>query len=191
MNRRKAIGGILGFTGVGLASVAGYKYVLGNSKQQKVAVKAYFDLISELVDVIIPTTAASPGAKLAQVQDYIINYMEDCASRKEYNNFLNGLNDLSERCENTYGCNFEACSALQKNELLENLDNSWNSKGLLMKINNKLLGRSFFNILKTLTIEGYCTSFIGATKHLAYLPIPGRYKAITTLSIHQKSWATK
>ena len=51
MNRRKAIGGILGFTGVGLASVAGYKYVLGNSKQHKVAVKAYFDLISELVDV--------------------------------------------------------------------------------------------------------------------------------------------
>jgi len=191
MNRRKAIGGILGLTGIGLTSVTGYKYFLGNSIENKVEIKSYLDLISELVDVIIPATTASPGAKLAQVQDYIIIYMEECASRKEYNNFLNGLNDLSERCENTYGCNFEACSALQKNELLENLDNSWNSKGLLMKINNKLLGRSFFNILKSLTIEGYCTSFIGATKHLSYLPIPGRYKAITTLSIHQKSWATK
>jgi len=191
MNRRKAIGGILGFTGVGLASIAGYKYVLGNSNEHKVAVKAYFDLISELVDVIIPTTADSPGAKLAQVQDYIINYMEDCASPKEYNNFINGLNDLSERCENTYGCNFESCSAFQKKELLEHLDNSWNSKGVLMKINNKLLGRSFFNILKTLTIEGYCTSSIGATKHLAYNPIPGKYVAITTLKINQKSWATK
>ena len=191
MNRRKAIGGILGFTGIGLASVAGYKYALGDSKQHKVAVKAYFDLISELVDVIIPTTANSPGAKLAQVQDYIINYMEDCASRKEYTNFLNGLNNLRERCENNYGCNFESCSTLQKNELLDNLDNSWNSKGLLMKINNKLLGRSFFNILKTLTIEGYCTSSIGATKHLVYNPIPGKYVAITTLKINQKSWATK
>jgi len=191
MNRRKAIGGILGFTGIGLASVAGYKYALGDSKQHKVAVKAYFDLISELVDVIIPTTANSPGAKLAQVQDYIINYMEDCASRKEYTNFLNGLNNLRERCENNYGCNFESCSTLQKNELLDNLDNSWNSKGLLMKINNKLLGRSFFNILKTLTIEGYCTSYIGATKHLEYNPIPGKYVAITTLKINQKSWATK
>ena len=191
MNRRKAIGGILGITGVGLASVATYKYGLGNSKQHKVEIRAYYDLISELVDVIIPTTAASLGAKSAQVQDFIINYIEDCASPKEYNNFINGLNDLNERCENSYGCNFEACSALQKNELLENLDNSWNSKGLLMKINNKLLGRSFFNILKTLTIEGYCTSSIGATKHLAYLPIPGNYKAITTLGPHQKSWATK
>ena len=191
MNRRKAIGGILGFTGVGLASVTGYKYFLGNSINNKVELKVYFDLISELVDVIIPTTAVSPGAKLAGVQDYIMNYMEDYASPKEYNNFINGLNDLREDSQNTYGCIFETCSVSQKNELLENLDNTWNSKGLLMKINNKLLGRSFFNILKTLTIEGYCTSFIGATKHLAYLPIPGRYKAITTLSIHQKSWATK
>ena len=155
------------------------------------AVKAYFDLISELVDVIIPTTTDSGGAKLAQVQDYIINYMEDCASPKEYNNFINGLNDLTERCENTYGRKFEDCSVLQKKELLEDLDNSWNSKGLLMKINNKLLGRSFFNILKTLTIEGYCTSSIGATKHLVYNPIPGKYVAITTLKINQKSWATK
>ena len=191
MKRRKAIRGILGFTGVGFVSVAGYKYVLENSKQPKVAVKAYFELISELVDVIIPATADSGGAKLAQVQDYIINYIEDCATPKEYNNFINGLNDLSERCKNTYGCNFEDCSAFQKKELLEHLNNSWFSKGLLMKINNKLLGRSFFNILKTLTIEGYCTSYIGATKHLKYLSIPGNYKAVTSLKANQKAWATK
>jgi len=191
MNRRKAIGGILGITGVGLASVTGVKYFIGDSNHDSGKLAAHINLIAELAEVIIPTTADSPGAKPAQVQDYIINYMEDCASRKEYNNFLNGLNDLRDRCENNYGCNFKDCSGEQKIQLLENLDNSWNSKGLLMKINNKLLGRSFFNILKTLTIEGYCTSYIGATKHLEYNPIPGKYVAITTLKINQKSWATK
>jgi len=190
MNRRKAIGGILGLAGVSYASVIGITQFKENSTESKGRLAAHANLLAELVDVIIPATT-SPGAKMARVQDYIINYMEDCSSRKEYNNFLNGLNDLREECENSYGCNFKACSASQKNELLENLDNSWNSKGLLMKINNKLLGRSFFNLLKTLTIEGYCTSLMGMTKHLEYLPIPGGYKAVTALQANQKSWATK
>lgn len=190
MNRRKAIGGILGLAGVSYASVIGVSHFKENSTESRGKLAAHANFLAELVDVIIPATS-TPGAKMAGVQDYIINYMEDCSSSKEYTNFLNGLNDLHERSENAYGCNFETCSASQKNELLENLDNSWYSKGLLMKINNKLLGRSFFNLLKTLTIEGYCTSFMGATKHLEYLPIPGRYKAITTLQANQKSWATK
>lgn len=190
MNRRKAIGGILGLAGVSYASVIGINHFKENSTGSRGKLALHVNFIANLVDAIIPTTT-SPGAKMAGVQDYIINYMEDCSSRKEYKNFLNGLIDLYERCENTYGCNFEDCSASQKNELLENLENSWNSKGLLMKINNKLLGRSFFNLLKTLTVEGYCTSFTGATKHLEYLPIPGSYKAVTALQANQKSWATK
>ena len=35
MNRRKAIGGILGFTGVGLASFGSYKYFLGDLNKNK------------------------------------------------------------------------------------------------------------------------------------------------------------
>ena len=190
MNRRKAIGGILGLAGVSYASVIGVNHFKENSTESRGKLANHANFMSELVDVIIPATS-SPGAKMAGVQDYIINYMEDCSSSKEYTNFLNGLNDLRDQCKNTYGCNFESCSALQKNELIADLDNSWYSKGLLMKINNKLLGRSFFNLLKTLTIEGYCTSFMGVTKHFEYLPIPGKYKAITTLKANQKAWATK
>lgn len=190
MKRRKAIGGIIAITGLSYASVIGINYFKGNTTKSRGKLAAHAGLIAELVDVIIPATA-SPGAKDSGVQDYVIDYMEDCSSSKEYTNFLNGLIDLSERCNNIYGRTFKTCSQFQKNELLEKLDNSWNSKGLLMKINNKLLGRSFFNLLKTLTIEGYCTSFNGATKHLEYLFIPGSYKAVTILKTNQKSWATK
>jgi len=190
MNRRKAIGGILALTGISYASVVGVNYFKENSTESRGRLEDHANFIAELVDVIIPATT-SPGAKMAGVQDYIINYMEDCSSRKEYTNFLNGLNELQETSINTYVHYFEACSASQKIELLENLESSWNSKGLLMKINNKLLGRSFYSLLKTLTIEGYCTSFIGATKHLEYLPIPTSYKAVTTLKTNQKAWATK
>jgi hypothetical protein len=190
MNRRKAIGGIFGLAGVGFVSVVGAKYLIGNSSHNIEKLEGHLDLIAELVDVIIPTTT-TPGAKESLVHEYIINYMEDCASRKEYNNFINGLNDLQETSVNSFNSVFEKCSETQKLQLLENLEGSSTYTGLLLKINNKLRGRSFFNILKTLTIEGYCTSSNGATKHLVYMPVPGRYDALTKLNVNQKAWATK
>ncbi len=190
MNRRKAIGGILGITGISIASFIGVKYFYVNQKTKRELLHNFSNLISELVDVIIPPTE-TPGAKEAKVHEYILSYMEDCSSMKEYNNFLNGLNDLQESCESTYNNTFENCTADQKNKIIESLDNNHDSKSLLSKINNKLQGRSFFDILKTLTIEGYCSSELGATMHLEYQPIPGKYNAITNLEPNQKAWATK
>ena len=189
MNRRKAVAGILGLTGIGFVSVSGAKYFIGSS-YKKGSLEVHMNLLAELVEVIIPTTI-SPGAKESLVHKYIINYMEDCASRKEYNNFINGLNDLQETSVNSFDSVYEECSETQKKQLLENLEESSTYTGLLLKINNKLRGRSFFNILKTLTIEGYCTSSNGATMHLAYIPVPGRYDAVTKLKVNQKVWATK
>ncbi|WP_406683472.1 gluconate 2-dehydrogenase subunit 3 family protein [Seonamhaeicola sp. MEBiC1930] len=189
MKRRTAIKGLLGITGVGVTSFAGYKYFLGATKHSRGQLKDYYQLISELVDVIIPPTD-TPGAKEALVQDYVIDFMEDCASNKEYNNFLNGLIDLQEDSNLKFGNSFEECSNENKIEILKSFE-SGVSDGIISKINNKIKGRSFFNIIRTLTVEGYCTSTIGATQHLVYEPVPGRYNAITTLSPNQKAWATR
>lgn len=190
MNRRTAIKGILAVAGLGYASVIGVKYFIGYSNQDRGNLEAHSKLIAELTDVIIPPTT-TPGAKEALVHEYIIRYMEDCSSMKEYNNFINGLNELQENCVSNYNTNFENCTAVQKNKILEDLNTNSDSDGLFSKISNKLQGRSFFTILKSLTIEGYCTSELGATKHLVYQPIPGKYLAITNLAANQKSWATK
>jgi hypothetical protein len=189
MNRRKAVGSILGLTGIGFISLTGTKYFFGESLQKRGKLEAYIDLITELVDVLIPATTTS-GAKAAQVQDYIIDYMENCSTSKEYNNFLIGLNDLQEASYGKFDCLFEKCSVEQKVELLEDFENNPYSKGILLKISNKIRGRSFYNILKSLTIEGYCTSYIGATEHLKYIAIPGEYLPITELKANQKAWAT-
>lgn len=190
MNRRKAIGGILAFTGIGVASFAGYNFFNANSNANRGQLKNYQNLIAELVDVIIPPTD-TPGAKEAKVQEYIIDFMESCSSNKEYNNFYNGLNDLQESCVNDYDTNFESCTASQKIEVLEILNVNSDDDSILAKIDNKIRGRSFFNILKTLTIEGYCTSEIGATQLLTYVPVPVVYNAITTVTPTQKAWATR
>jgi len=188
MNRRKAIGGILAITGISIASYTGVKFFYGKSNRGQL--QNYLNLISELVDVIIPPTE-TPGAKEAKVQDYIIDFMQSCSSNKEYNNFFNGLNDLQETCLNNYNTNFEDCTMEQKIEVLGNLDSNNDSNSLLAKIDNKIRGRSFFKILKSLTIEGYCTSEPGATKLLVYVPVPVNYKSITILEPNQKAWATR
>lgn len=190
MDRRKAIGGILGLAGVGLGSVLGAKYFFGNASSILKDPEEYLELLGELVDVIIPPTT-SPGAKESLVQNYIIYYMKDCATKKEYHNFFNGLNNLQETCLNDYNNNFETCSMKQKIEVLEDLDNGFDAGSLLTKINNKIRGRSFFEILKSLTIEGYCTSELGATEFLEYVPTPGEYIAITRMKPNQKAWATR
>jgi len=187
MNRRKAIGGIFALTGIGFASFTGFKLFF--EKASRGQLQNYENLLAELVDIIIPPTD-TPGAREANVQGYIISFMEFCSSNKEYTNFYNGLNDLQENCLSDYNTHFADCTNQQKIALLEDLDSSADPNGIMAKINKKLRGRPFFSILKSLTVEGYCTSKLGATELLAYQPIPARYKPITTLQPNQKAWAT-
>ncbi len=62
MKRRKAIGGILGITGICIVSLTGAKYYFGNLSYNKGNLEGHFDIITELVDVIIPPTK-SQGLK--------------------------------------------------------------------------------------------------------------------------------
>ncbi len=188
MDRRKAIGGILAITGISFASFKGISFFYGTSNRGNLV--DHKNLIAELVDVIIPPTD-TPGAKEAKVHDYIIDFMEACSSNKEFNTFFNGLNDVQEAAESDYNSTFENCTLSQKTAILKNLDTDSDPNSLLTKIDNKIFGRSFFKILKALTIEGYCTSEIGATQMLAYDPAPGKYIAITELQPNQKAWATR
>ncbi|WP_445748080.1 gluconate 2-dehydrogenase subunit 3 family protein [Polaribacter sp.] len=188
MDRRKAIGGILAFTGIGIASFTGFKFFYGTSNRGKL--KNYKDLIAELADVIIPASD-TPGAKEANVQNFIIDFMESCSSNKEFNTFYSGLNDIQSTCLNDYNTVFQKCTNQQKIEVLKNLDTNQDSNSFFTKIDTKIRGRSFFNILKSLTIEGYCSSELGATNLLSYVPVPANYSAITTITSNQKAWATR
>ena len=60
-----------------------------------------------------------------------------------------------------------------------------------IEIVNQLTQREkqFFMNLRELTIVGYCTSEIGATKALEYLPVPGKFQGDIPLKSDQKAWA--
>lgn len=190
MKRRTALKGVLGVTGVTVASVYGYQYYDGLTLPQRGLLMAHYDLIAELVDVVIPPTGTD-GAKGAGVHDFVIDYLEDCATDKDYENFLSGLNEIEERSVNKIGKSYKDCSGNEKMDLLKGFESRFAPNHFLSKVRRKLKGRTFLSQLKKLTVEGYCSSKIGAVTHLAYVPIPGRYNGITQLTPGQKAWATQ
>ena len=190
MNRRKAIT-YISLSGLGLVTAgAAYKWWGMVHAPDLAWLTENSKLLASLCDTIIPTTD-TPGARDAGVHDFIIKVISDCTPRKEQNTFISGLKDLQGHCRHAYGQTFESCTVAQQQEALarcESRDKPWS--GLAGKLENRILGRSFFAILKEYTVYGYCTSQIGATQGMAYVSVPGRFDACIPLKPGQKCWAT-
>ena len=149
------------------------------------------DLIAELSELIIPKTD-TPGAKDAGVNVYIINVMIHCNPDKQQRRFISGLENLEKYAIDHFGKNFLDCSNEVKIKVLEYFANqAMFSNVFFLKVSNKLFSEPFYAKLRSLTIDGYCQSQLGATRGLAYDYIPGNFEACSILKNNQKSWATK
>ena len=191
MKRRKAIKQIMLFTGAGIASFSAMDYYIFLKTPSVYELEKNRVLIEALAETIIPATD-TPGASQAKVHDFIILMIKDCSYSNTQSNFIEGLTDLKKYCQSNFGKPFTACSLIEKTMVLQHFEKKGIPiRGILGKIQTKLLGRSFFGTLKALTINGYCTSFPGATQGLAYIPVPGKYIGHTVLEAHQKVWATR
>ena len=130
-------------------------------------------LLAEVADIIIPTTD-TPGAKAAGVEQFIIRVMRDCFVKKQQTTFYAGLAKLDADSRASNGKGFMELDAESKNAALKQCS-----------INHK----SFFKLLRELTVAGYFTSEIGATKALNYLPIPGTFSGDVIMTPGQKAWS--
>ncbi len=189
MNRRAAIKLVISVGFIGLAFFwlfkkfgIGTKVDLGKLVNGK-------STIDHLAETIIPETH-SPGAMRAQVGDFIVRMVTDCSTAKEQRNFLKGLESVDSFCRRNYGLSFTQCDLNDRISTLEHLEGKAISRfGILNKINNRLFGAPFIIQLKALTVEGYCTSELGAIMGLAYDPIPVHYVGCIPLAPEQKTWA--
>jgi hypothetical protein len=191
MNRKKAILSIVVAGGGIVAAWSGYKWV----RMNRVPDLAYLDnhktMIADLAETIIPRTD-TPGAKDALVHESIIDMIKTGSDRKTQNSFLDGLKDVEEYTGDHYSKSFSHLSTADQQNVLKHFQmKGKNFSGLAGKVKNKVLGKSFFTILKEYTTIAYCTSKPGATQGLAYEFIPGRYLPCTPLAANQKAWATK
>jgi hypothetical protein len=148
-------------------------------------------LLDALCETIIPRTN-TPGASDAKVYRYVILTLKENTTRVDQNNFIDGLVALRSHAISQFQLPFEMCSLDQKEETLSYFEEKGTKyEGTIGKIQTKVFGTSFFDQLKKLTVQGFCTSMEGCTKALAYDPTPGEYINCAPLIPDQKAWATK
>lgn len=190
MNRKKAIQSILALTAIGVSSVSIYEWASPGHAIKLAELSQKKQLLAELAETIIPRTD-TPGAKDAHVEEFIMKMIKE-SDQKSQHNFLAGLGSIEKYTTDKYGHSFIECTPQQKFAILKHFeDKATYSIGILNKINNKFLGTPFFNKLKELTVEGYCTSQLGATQGMAYNYIPVKFEACLPIQQNQKAWATK
>lgn len=175
MNRRDAIQHVALLLGSmistpTMAGVMGEKINLGESVPVTAEQEAF---LADLADVIIPTTT-TPGAKAAGVEKFIVRVIRDCYPKDDQEKFYAGLTQLNTDSRSAFGKSFVELDSKQKIEAVKALTSS---------------NKPFFLRMKELTVTGYFTSEIGATKALEYLPIPGRFEGCVPLKPGQKAWA--
>ncbi|MBC7829070.1 MAG: gluconate 2-dehydrogenase subunit 3 family protein [Chitinophagaceae bacterium] len=144
---------------------------------------AYLD---EIADTILPTTASSPGAKAAAVGTFMTVMVKDCYDEADQKIFTGGMQKLQDACKKKNDNYFMECTPQQRHDLLVELDNEQKE---FNKDKKKEDPQHYFRMIKELTLLGYFTSEIGATKALRYVESPGRFEACIPYKKGDKAWA--
>lgn len=191
MKRRKAIGTILLAGGATAAGLAGYEwYELAKSPDRNY-IFSRKSLLADLAETIIPATD-TPGAREAGAVEYMLQLLNECTDTKTLNRFVEGLRDLEAYTLHQFKRGFTDCSDGEKQAILAHFsEKTGTGFTLLEKVKTKITGKSFFETLKSYTVQGYCISEKGASLGMRYIAVPGKYLACISLVPNQKAWATK
>lgn len=194
MDRREALRNVAIFLGTaisaGTTDILFSSYSIPEGEKNAVTFTAeQLKTLTEIADVIIPTTKSSPGAKVAGVGKFIPMMVNDCYPAKQQQSFYKGLVEFEARVKKAYGKSFSLIPLADRKKMLnalrqETIDQKAN------KVPEKVDIAYFFTITRDLTSLGYFSSEIGCTKAREYLPIPGSYDGAYPLKPGQKSWAT-
>jgi hypothetical protein len=206
MNRRDAIGRVALIMG---GAVIGAEFFISGCKSTSTKVDDLFDtdhvaFLNEVADTILPTTS-SPGAKAANVGQFMAVMVRDCYTPEDQKIFLEGVSKLDDASQKKFSNKFLALNTQQRTDLLVDLDKEQkdytaqkNKTADADKLAHKgdtkykapLHPNHYFRMIKELTLLGYFTSEIGATKALRYIAVPGRYDGNVPYKKGDKAWAT-
>lgn len=177
MNRREAFQRIaLLLGGVALAPEL---LARAMSQPENLPSEDLIKLLDEMAETIIPATDI-PGAKAAQVGQFIFQAVETCLPEKRKKRFIEGLENAEAACRRKTGKSFVDCSEAERTALFQQLQSE-------KPLPNDDVP-TFFTALKMLVLHGYFTSEIGATQALNYDPIPGGWVADMPADESTKAW---
>ena len=142
--------------------------------------------LNEVAETILPATD-TPGAKDAKVGEFMARIVKDCYTEKDQKIFWDGMQQLNEASKKKSGKSFVESTAEQKHDLLVELDKEAKEYGDKKKKDDPT---HYFRMMKEMTLWGYFTSEMGATKALRYVQVPGRYEGCIDYKKGDKAWAT-
>ncbi|BAU55129.1 gluconate 2-dehydrogenase subunit 3 family protein [Mucilaginibacter gotjawali] len=207
MNRRDAIGRVALLMG---GAVIGAEFFLsgcrpnGASNVDDLFKQENADFLNEVAETILPTTASSPGAKAARVGQFMAVMVRDCYTPADQTTFIEGISKLDDASQKKYNAKFVALTMAQRTELLIAADAEQKEyyKQLYKKIapeEAKHKGdinyvapdqpNHYFKMMKELTLLGFFTSQVGATKALRYIETPGHFDGCVPYKKGDKAWA--
>jgi hypothetical protein len=127
-------------------------------------------ILQDAMERIIPETT-TPGAKSAgigaQLESTLIDTYEEAVRKR----FLAGLDALDRDAQKQHAVGFCECSPEQQTALLERLIAMLPPEGA----GDGNGPQPFVLLLRELTIVGFCSSKLGATRVVGYEPIPAGY----------------
>jgi Gluconate 2-dehydrogenase subunit 3 len=182
MNRRELLKLIAAATGT--AMIGGSALLSGCATQAPTRFSAQnIALLDEIAETILPRTD-TPGAKDAQVGQFMSVFVTDCYTLDEQAIFHKGLMTLEDNCKKTYRRSFMELQQNEREDFVNQLDRA-------AKADIAAGGIHYFTMIKQLTLFGFFTSEVGGTQVLRHAPIPGRFDGNLAYKVGDRGWATK
>lgn len=134
-------------------------------------------LLEDIADTLLPTTAASPGAKAAGVGATMALLLADCMAADVQQRVANGLQAFRATCRKRGGA-FASLPQPERERLLREVDAGAQQAG----------ESHWFVVVRDLALWAYFTSEIGMTRAMRYVAIPGRWEGCLPLAPGQPAW---
>ena len=186
MNRREALSRVAIIMG---GTVLGAEAFLSGCKTASTGISfsaADISFLDEVAETILPATN-TPGAKEAKVGEFMKVMVTDCYEAKDQTIFMDGIKKLDEASSKANGKTFMESDAKQRHELLVALDKEAKAHQTAKKPEEP---KHYFTMMKELTLTGFFTSEVGATKALRYVAVPGKFEGSVPYTKGEKAWAT-
>lgn len=187
MNRREAISSVALLLG---GTILGAEAFLSGCKTKSELGISFspgdVSFLDEVAETILPATS-TPGAKAAKVGEFMTVMVRDCYEEKDQKVFMDGMKKLDEASKTKNGKSFIDSTPQQRHDLLVALDAEQKEYQKNRKEGDPT---HYFRMMKELTLSGYFTSEVGATKALRYVAVPGKYEGCIDYKKGDKAWAT-
>ncbi|GAB3527384.1 gluconate 2-dehydrogenase subunit 3 family protein [Pontibacter brevis] len=142
-------------------------------------------LLNEVGETILPATD-TPGAKAANVGEFMAVMVRDCYSAEDQQVFTEGIKKLNDASDEQFGKSFMELNPEQRTTLVRALDKEQQEH---MRTKKEGDPNHYFRMMKELTLLGYFTSEVGATQALRFVAVPGRYDGCMPYKKGDRAWA--